>query len=153
MKIYISGKIGEEVLTEATREKFAQAERMLRQLGYDVFNPTTSGLGDLADRCENFAHCMGKHTTWYAEILKLDIKELSFCDAIYMLRDWVSSPGAFVEFSFAEAVGIRVLFSERGDAWDYLNNKFAAQTGQVCTITSRDEYIDSNIDDMWLPLK
>ena len=79
MKIYISGKIGEEVLTEATREKFAQAERMLRQLGYDVFNPTTSGLGDLADRCENFAHCMGKHTTWYAEILKLDIKELSFC--------------------------------------------------------------------------
>ena len=148
MKIYISGKIGEETLTEATREKFARAERMLRQLGYDVFNPTTSGLGATAEE-----HAKKHGTTFYREILVCDIIALNLCDAIYMLRDWVSSPGAFVEFSFAEAVGIRVLFSERGDAWDYLNNKFAAQTGQVCTSTSRDEYIDSRINDAWLPLK
>ena len=29
MRIYISGKIGEEVISDATREKFARAERML----------------------------------------------------------------------------------------------------------------------------
>jgi hypothetical protein len=29
MRVYISGKIGEEVLSEATRKKFARAEKML----------------------------------------------------------------------------------------------------------------------------
>ena len=49
-KVYISGKIGEEVLSDATREKFARAEDMLRSKGYDVFNPTTSGLGKAAEK-------------------------------------------------------------------------------------------------------
>lgn len=30
MLIYISGKIGEEVISEATRQKFAKAEEMLK---------------------------------------------------------------------------------------------------------------------------
>ena len=54
-KVYISGKIGEEVLTEATREKFAKAEKMLRSKGYDVFNPTTSGLGRCAEEAANIS--------------------------------------------------------------------------------------------------
>ena len=40
-KVYISGKIGEEVLSEATRQKFASAEKFLKAKGYKVFNPTT----------------------------------------------------------------------------------------------------------------
>ena len=48
-KIYISGKIGEEVLSDETRKKFAKAEKMLRSKGYDVFNPTTSGFGATAE--------------------------------------------------------------------------------------------------------
>ena len=39
MKVYISGKIGEEVISEATRQKFAKAEEMLKAKGYEVFNP------------------------------------------------------------------------------------------------------------------
>ena len=151
MKIYISGKIGEEgeeVLTEATREKFAQAERMLRQLGYDVFNPTTSGLGATAEE-----HAKKHGTTFYREILVCDIIALNLCDAIYMLRDWHNSPGSFVELCFAQATGIDVLFSERADAWDYLNNKFEEEAGTLHTVASRDEYIDSRINDAWLPLK
>ena len=37
MKIYISGKIGEAVISEATRQKFAKAEKMLEAKGYEVF--------------------------------------------------------------------------------------------------------------------
>lgn len=38
MRVYISGKIGEEVISDATRQKFAKAEKMLQDRGYDVFN-------------------------------------------------------------------------------------------------------------------
>ena len=39
MRVYISGKIGGEVISDATRQKFARAEEMLKAKGYQVFNP------------------------------------------------------------------------------------------------------------------
>lgn len=147
-KVYISGKIGEEVLSDATREKFARAEDMLRSKGYDVFNPTTSGLGKAAEKdAEKYG------TTFYKEILIHDLMALKQCDAIYLLCDWSNSPGAFLELCYAQATNINVLFSERADAWDYLNNKFEEETGTPHTVASRDEYIDSRINNVWLPLQ
>jgi len=147
MKVYISGKIGEEVLSDATREKFAKAERMLCSKGYGVFNPTTSGLGLAAEQA---AKKYG--TTFYKEILIFDLMALKQCDAIYLLRDWSNSPGAFLELCYAQATNINVLFSEKADAWDYLNNKFEEEAGTPHTMASRDEYIDSRINSVWLPL-
>lgn len=109
MKVYISGKIGEEVLTDATREKFAKAERLLKSKGYDVFNPTTSGLGKLA---EELARQNG--TDFYTEIMKLDLEQLEECDAIYMLKDWWASPGAKQELGVAVDLKIKVFFEEEG---------------------------------------
>ena len=97
-KVYISGKIGEEVLSEATRKKFASAEKFLK-----VFNPTTSGYGKIA---ENTAKANG--TTFYREILLLDIMALQQCDIICLLPDWDESPGAKAELYFAEAIGLKV---------------------------------------------
>lgn len=71
MKVYISGKIGEEILSEATRQKFAKAESYLRDWGFDVFNPTTSGLGELAERMAK-----EKGTDFYTEIMELDLEQL-----------------------------------------------------------------------------
>lgn len=105
MKVYISGKIGEDVLSDATREKFARAERELRGWNFDVFNPTTSGLGH---RAEELARQNG--TDFYTEIMKLDLEELRWCNAIYMLRDWEDSPGAKVEKAEAERLGLAVWF-------------------------------------------
>ena len=80
MKIYISGKIGEEeVLSEETRQKFAQAEAKMRMLGYDVFNPTTSGLGEEAMR-----RAKANGTTFYKEILLLDLEQEKLCDATFL---------------------------------------------------------------------
>lgn len=111
MKVYISGKIGEVELSEATRQKFAKAERMLKSKGFDVFNPTTSGLGRHA---ESKAKIEG--TTFYEEILMLDLHELKQCDAIYMLADWTKSPGANVELDFAVATGKQRFWEQEEDA-------------------------------------
>ena len=103
MKVYISGKIGEEVLSAATREKFAKAEAELRSWDFDVFNPTTSGLGKVAEE-----RARQNGTDFYTEIMKLDLEELSKCDAIYLLNDWEDSPGARKELAFAREHNISV---------------------------------------------
>ncbi len=102
-KVYISGKIGEEVLSDATREKFAKAEEYIKAKGYKVFNPTTSGLGTMAD-----AYAKACGTNFYTEILLLDIMELKKCDIICLLPDWDESPGAQAELFFAKAIGLKV---------------------------------------------
>lgn len=102
MKVYISGKIGEEVLSEATRQKFAKAEQILKAKGFETFNPTTSGLGAHA---ESLAKAADYKTTFYQEILLCDLAQLAQCDAIYMLADWSLSNGANVELDFAVATG------------------------------------------------
>lgn len=104
MKVYISGKIGNEKIGKATLEKFARRERFLLSKGHEVFNPTRSGLGEMA---ENYARATGH--SFYREILALDIAALNNCDAIYMLPDWQKSPGAMAEFAFAWAIGLEIL--------------------------------------------
>lgn len=147
MKVYISGKIGEETLSEATRRKFARAEMTLRQKGYDVFNPTASGLGSEAEiNARDFC------TSFYQEILLLDLVQFRYCEAIYMLPDWESSPGALVELHYAMATGKRVMFAEAAHAWDYLEKRFSEQNKGLFTERARNEYIDSRMDEVWLPL-
>lgn len=103
MKVYISGKIGEEVLSDATREKFAKAEEYLRSWDFEVFNPTISGLGREAE-----IRAAANGTDFYTEIMKLDLVELEKCDAIYMLKDWCDSPGAKKELSRAKELGLAI---------------------------------------------
>ena len=131
MKVYISGKIGEEVLSEATRQKLAKAERMLRAKGFDVFNPTTSGLGEHAEyNVENATY----KTSFYQEILLCDLVQLAQCDAIYMLADWSRSNGANVELDFAVATGKQRYWELEEDAFVFGDNA-------------------GNFIDMWMPIE
>ena len=102
-KVYISGKIGEKVLSEATRQKFAKVEEWLKSEKYDTFNPTTSGLGHAAETAASL-----RGTTFYKEILVMDLSALAECDIICMIPDWGESPGAHVEVAYAQATGIPV---------------------------------------------
>ena len=106
MKVYISGKIGEEVLSKATHQKFAKAEELLKARGFETFNPTTSGLGRHA---ESIAKIEG--TTFYEEIMMLDLHQLKDCDAIYMLADFLDSPGAKAEHALAIAFKKKVYYA------------------------------------------
>ena len=113
MRVYISGKIGEDVLSEATRQKFARAEAMLKGKGFETFNPTTSGLGAHA---ESLARAADYKTSFYQEILLCDLAQLAQCDAIYMLADWSESNGANVEFDFAVATDKQRFWELEDDA-------------------------------------
>lgn len=103
-KVYIAGKIGEDYPSEATLWKFDRAEKLLQSIGYDTFNPTRSGLGSKAE-----ALAKEKGTDFYREIMLLDLNVLAQCDAIYMIEDWVESPGAEVELLFAKAIGLDII--------------------------------------------
>lgn len=104
-KVYIAGKIGKTYPSEAILRKFEKAEELLQLCGYETFNPTRSGLGAKAD-----AQAKLNGTDFYREIMLLDLQELAKCDAICMLPDWIESPGAEVEFRFAKAIGLEIMY-------------------------------------------
>ena len=156
MKVYISGKIGEEVLSDATREKFAKAEKMLRSKGYDVFNPTTSGFGARAE-----ALAKANDTDFYREILVLDLGAMKYCDAIYLLPDYINSPGADVELSFAKAIGLNILYANLTEAKWALAECFLkrVENGYTDNIDmtrpwneALADYYEKYLDKFWLPL-
>ncbi|MBR1558030.1 MAG: DUF4406 domain-containing protein [Prevotella sp.] len=139
MRVYISGKIGEEVLSEATRQKFARAEVMLRSKGFNVFNPTTSGFGAYAEEfVENYNKCISEimcKRKWYDQILLMDLDALATCHAIYLLDDWEDSDGANVEFSYAMATGKKVFFQDKEDAAVFYDDD------------------KESLEDVWLPIE
>ena len=134
MRIYISGKIGEEVISEATREKFARAERMLER----HFNPEYDTIVNPAS--EAFQDTMKQAFEWrelrrnLPDILLFDLQWLRTCDAIYMLADWEKSDGANVELDFARATKKRIFWEREEDA----------------QLNSEDF---NNYEDAWLPIK
>lgn len=77
VKVFISGPItGYE---NNNRARFYEAERMLRGLGFDVFNPVWMDFTDSWD---------------HEEIMSVDLAALATCDAIYQLEGWEHSKGA-----------------------------------------------------------
>ena len=118
--IYISGKMGEKVLSAATIEKFQRAQDKLLKDGWAIINPA----------CEKYQRDTLKHVTieskkwrnlkwgefdWYAWTLLWDMHSLALCDAIYMLNDWEASPGATAEHAYAKACGKEIIYEEEGE--------------------------------------
>lgn len=117
MIIYISGKIGEEVISEATRKKFMRARDTLLKMGHKVYDPTDP----------NFQEDLKKHVDieeekWkeesdlsfdrYARILLFDLHFVALSDAVLMLEDWNDSPGARSEHEFAKSTGKKVFYTD-----------------------------------------
>lgn len=116
MKVYISGKIGEAVISESTRQKFARAEELLKAKGYEVFNPTDEHWEEhLKKRYEEYKktyqpYTDGRMLDFYTYSLLRDLMALSVKDAIYMLPDFLDSKGAKAEYAFAIATGKQVYY-------------------------------------------
>jgi len=115
-KIYISGKMGEKSLSEATRDKFAQAEERLKAEGWDPINPATDEYQDfmhgvLAEAFEDWEDSdIEGEWNEYAEMLMHDLRIITLCDALYMLADWKQSPGATAEHAYAKALGKEIRY-------------------------------------------
>lgn len=108
MRVYISGKIGEEVISEATRRKFARAEELLLARGFDVVNPASERYQEMMD--VDFKVRQMPKT--YADSILFDLQWLRTCKAIYMLPDFLDSPGAKAEHAFAIAIRMQVYYAD-----------------------------------------
>ena len=123
MKVSIAGKIGETVISDATRHKFAMVEHLLQQQGHEVFNPTDAMYQQrLRNQYERDRDALdpwldGDFPDFYSYVLLLDQMILSTKDAVCVLDDWRDSPGARSEVSFARAIGKQVM-DIHGNVWN-----------------------------------
>lgn len=90
--IYISGKI---TGLDNYAEVFEKKEKELTEQGHLVFNPA-------------------KHPDMFSwqQFMELDLKALSFCDSIYMMKGWETSKGATLELEEAKRLGIEIIYEE-----------------------------------------
>ena len=133
MRVYISGKIGEEVISEATREKFARAERMLEKHFNPEFDrPVNPASEAFQDTMRQVFERRGLRQD-LPNILLYDLHWLRRCDAIYMLEDWTKSDGANVELDFARATGKQIFWENKEDALVFYSD-------------------DETAEDVWLPI-
>ena len=74
------------------REKFADAQMVLEELGYIVINP-----------------CILPAGMAYEQYMKIGLCFAETADVICALPDWKKSPGALVEHDHAEALKKRII--------------------------------------------
>ena len=123
LKVYLSGKITGD---SNYKEKFASMTEELLSYGYTVFNPAV-----LPDGFE------------YEDYMSLDLKILSKCDAIFLLRDWKNSPGAKREYEEALKLGLKILSED--------DLKIRRTLNQLCvdTIKISEIEIENGIETEW----
>ena len=92
-KIFLSGPVAGMIYADAVKD-FNDAEKLLQDKGYQVINPVS------------FIH---PDSDW-AEAMRLCIKELKKCDAIYMLKGYENSKGASVEHCIARELNLEVIY-------------------------------------------
>lgn len=89
-KVYLAGKVtngdtAPQSAYEATYEKFCYYEKLVQSAGFEVVNPVKLVSG---------------HADWsYA--MKVCIKNMMECDAIFLLPDYKDSKGARLEYFIA----------------------------------------------------
>jgi hypothetical protein len=98
--IYISGKVTGENW-EQCRQKFQKIEDKLRSIGVKhIVNPMKLGLTE--DTPRKYA-------------MKICLKALEKCSAIFLLSDWTESKGANEEFEAAALQAKEVFFEDMND--------------------------------------
>lgn len=103
-RIYISGPVT-GIGTEAARQNFDRAEQHLRSQGYRTVNPLKMRLPVwLATHCgrRGYRLCLVIELAWLALT----------CDAIYILRGWIDSPGARAERTLAYSLRLPVIYEQ-----------------------------------------
>lgn len=101
MKIYISGKITGD---PNYKEKFKKAVHFLIENKDDFFPLEKESF------IINPAELQLPENASWSDYMKIDIKTLLDCDAIYMLKDWKESEGAKLEHHIADKMNIKIFY-------------------------------------------
>lgn len=96
MKIYVAGPM--TGLPEFNYPAFIEAARMLRELGYEVYNPV-----DTNDNNPNPE--VVPSWEWY---MREGLKMVLECDGIALLPGWATSRGAMLERHVAESLKMEI---------------------------------------------
>lgn len=92
---------------------FNQAAADFRQRGWDVFNPAEKDLeqhrAEIFQGNGNLEDCEAKGFN-LRDALAWDTARICESDAIYMLKGWEKSQGAFAEWSLAKALGLEIIY-------------------------------------------
>ena len=96
MRVYISGPI---TGVPDYMDKFAEAEKELKEKSYTVVNPAKINYGMPEDMT-------------YEEYMEIDIRLIELCDAIYMIRGWEMSRGANREYGYASGLGKTIMYQK-----------------------------------------
>lgn len=94
-KIYISLPISHYDLEE--RRAYAQRVEDVLAHFYEVVNPLKNGLTAEAD---------------WREHMRVDLRNLLECDAIFMCREFETSKGCKLEWDVATTVGMEVIYED-----------------------------------------
>lgn len=95
MKIYVCGPM--TGMPDMNFPAFHRETKYLRDMGEEVVNPAEINPDINAD---------------WTECMIEDIKQLSTCDAIYMLRGWQTSYGAQIEYLVAKKLGLTIEYED-----------------------------------------
>lgn len=82
-------------IKEKNIPEFKKVEKELKEKGHVVFNPA----------------CLPESPEITKEqYMDIDLAIVRSCDAIYMLKGWKLSKGAFLEHAYAEYLGIEIIY-------------------------------------------
>ena len=116
MKVYIAGRITGD---PRYREKFAEAEAALREVGHIPLNPAVLPEG------------MEK-----ADYMRICTAMLDSADTISLLSDWTASPGAQLELHYADYVGKNTM-----DLWKVLAVRRSTAVQEHPRKTRQEEFL------------
>lgn len=91
--VYISGKV--TGMEKEAASIFSKASKTLLAKGMQVVNPL----------CLNHDH----DKSWHS-YMRVCLKALCDCDAIYMLPNWTDSKGAIIEHTVAQYLGLETIY-------------------------------------------
>lgn len=103
MKVYLAGPMSG--IKDYNFPAFFEGEKILRDMGHEVFNPAQNDLDNWGDlegvkKHANYRDCLGQDLRWICYE----------AEAIALLPGWENSKGVKAELATAQAIGIEVIY-------------------------------------------
>lgn len=102
MKIFISGKIGGLKPYEYA-SKFGYISARLKEHGHDVINSV------------ELCNCMNYGKFDNEDYMQICFAAVRLCDAVFMLNNWMQSPGALREHQLAKELKKKIYYQENAE--------------------------------------